>query len=258
MAYETVSIEIKDHIGIISLDRPDKYNTFSTQLAIDLKDALLEMDDKNDVRVIILKGNGPSFCAGIDISEFEGKSEREYKEWIELMEEPFSTISDTGKPVIASVHGYAVANGIGLVAACDLAVVSEDAKLGATAVNVGLFCMGPAVPMYRSLGRKRTLELVLTGKKIDGENSVEWGLANKAVDPERLEDETMKLAEELAGKSPIALQMGKEAFYNQEDMEFEKAMEYSNEIFAGLCTTEDASEGVEAFLEDRKPEWKGK
>lgn len=256
MSYETISVDVEKNIGKISLNRPEKYNTFSTLLASELNEALLEFDEAEEVRVIVLKGAGKSFCAGIDISEFEGKTEREYKEWVGLMEEPFITIANMKTPVIASVHGHAVANGIGLVAACDLAIVSEDAKLGATAVNVGLFCMGPAVPLYRSLGRKRTLELVLTGDMIDGEKAEEWGLVNRAVATDELEEETMKLAEKLASKSPIALQMGKEAFYNQEDMGFEKALEYSDEIFAGLCTTEDAEEGVEAFLEDRKPEWK--
>lgn len=258
MSYETLSLGREENIGMITLDRPERYNTFSSQLARELDEALWDLDDDDEVRVIVIKGAGGSFCAGIDVSEFKGKAEREYKEWVELMERPFITIANMKKPVIASVHGHAVANGIGLVAACDLAVISEDAKLGATAVNVGLFCTGPAVPIYRSLGRKRTLELVLTGEMISGKKAVDWGLANRVVPENKLKEETRKLAEKLASKSPIALQMGKQAFYNQEDMAFEEALEYSNEAFAGLCTTEDAAEGIEAFLESREPEWKGK
>ncbi|KXB08797.1 enoyl-CoA hydratase [candidate division MSBL1 archaeon SCGC-AAA382N08] len=257
MSYETVSVDIKEHIGIVTLNRPEKYNTFSSQLAEELNDSLLNLDNNEKIRVIVIKGAGKSFCAGIDVSEFEGKSQREYKEWIELMEKPFQTIATMKKPVIASVHGHAVANGIGLVAACDLAVVSEDAKLGATAIDVGLFCMGPAVLMYRTLGRKRTLEMVLTGEMITGEKAADWGLANRVVPEENLNEETMKIAENLASKSPIALQTGKRAFYNQEDMMFDNALEYSNEAFAGLCTTKDATEGVKAFLENREPDWKG-
>lgn len=258
MSYETVSIDKDEKVGILTLDRPEKYNTFNSQLARDLNNALLELDEDEEVRVIVLKGAGNSFCAGIDLSEFGDKSEREYNAWIERMEESFVTIANMKKPVIASVQGYAVANGIGLVAACDLAVVSADAKLGATAINVGLFCMGPAVPLVRSLGRKRTLELVLTGDLIDGKKALEWGLVNRAVPKAELENATMNLARKLAGKSPIALQIGKQAFYHQEGMNFENAMKASNKSFADLCTSEDAKEGVEAFLEDREPQWKGR
>jgi len=160
------------------------------------------------------------------------------------------------KPVIASAHGYAVANGAGLVAASDLAIVSEDTKIGATAVNVGLFCMGPAVPLSRSLGRKRCLELLLTGDLIDAQTAERWGLVNKVVPREKLDEETMSLADRLAAKSPLALQMGKQAYYGMSDMEYDKALEYSNDLFAALCTTEDAKEGVDAFLKKRAPIWR--
>ena len=256
MDYKTIKISKEDHIGTIELNRPKNYNTFSSKLARELNEALLELDKEQEIRVIILKGKGKSFCAGIDVSEYQDKSEDEYKEWVELMEKPFSTISNMKKPVIASVHGHAVANGIGLVAASDLAIVTKKAKLGATAVNIGLFCMGPAIPLYKSLGRKRTLELVLTGKMIDGSEAEDMGLVNHAVSEEKLEERTRDLAEDLANKSPKALQMGKQAFYNQEDIPFEKALKYSNETFARLCSTEDAEEGVEAFLEKRDPNWK--
>lgn len=256
MSYETININKDSQIGEIVLNRPESYNTFSTELAIELNEALMELDETSNVRVIILKGKGKSFCAGIDVTEHKDKSADEYKEWVELMEKPFTTIANMKKPVIASVHGHAVANGIGLVAASDLAVATKNAKLGATAVNIGLFCMGPAIPLYKSLGPKRTLELVLTGKMIDGERAEEIGLVNHAVPKKELSDETNKLAEKLANKSPKALQMGKKAFYNQEDIPYEEALKYSNETFARLCTTDDAEEGVNAFLEKRNPEWK--
>ena len=168
------------------------------------------------------------------------------------------TIASMKKPVIASAHGYAVANGAGLIAACDLAVVAEGTKIGATAVNVGLFCMGPAVPMSRSLSRKRCLEMVMTGDLIDAREAERWGMVNKVVPLEKLEEETMALARKLADKSPLALQMGKEAFYGMSDLEYDKALAYTNELFAALCVTEDAKEGVDAFLNKRKPQWKGK
>jgi enoyl-CoA hydratase/carnithine racemase len=210
------------------------------------------------IRVIVIKGAGKAFCAGIDVSEFHGKTLQAYREWIGLMERTIQIIAYMKKPVIASAHGYAVANGAGLIAACDLAVVAEGTKIGTTAINVGLFCMGPAVPLSRSLGRKRCLELLMTGDMIDARQAERWGMVNKVVPPEKLVEETMALANKLAEKSPLALQMGKEAFYGMSDLEYGKALAYSNELFAGLCVTEDAKEGVDAFLNKRKPEWKGK
>jgi len=256
MSYENIIVERKDHVGIIILNRPEQYNTFNTALAKELHNALIELENDKDIRVVVVKGSGKAFCTGIDISEFAGKTLQEYREWVGLMEQPIHVIAYMKKPVIASAHGYAVANGVGLIAACDLAIVAEGTKLGATAINVGLFCMGPAVPMSRSLSRKRVLEMVLTGDMYDAKEVERWGLVNEVVPQNKLEEETMALANKLAQKSPLALQMGKEAFYGMSDMEFAKAMAYSNELFAALSVTEDAHEGVDAFLNKREPKWK--
>ncbi len=256
MAYENIIVERKNHVGIIILNRPKQYNTFNTAMAKELNNGLMELENDKNVRVVVIKGSGKAFCTGIDVSEFAGKTFQEYRNWVGLMEEPFHVIRHMKKPVIGSAHGYAVANGIGLIAACDLAIVAEGTKLGATAINVGLFCMGPAVPMSRSLSRKRCLEMVMTGDMYDAKDVERWGLVNKVVPLEKLDEEVMGLANKLAEKSPVALQMGKQSFYGMSDLEFGKAMAYSNELFAGLCVTEDAKEGVDAFLTKRKPEWK--
>ena len=256
MSYENIVIERENHVSTIILNRPEQFNTFNTTLARELNKALLELEEDKRVRVVVIKGAGKAFCTGIDISEFAGKSLREYREWVGLMERMIHVIACMKKPVIASAHGYAVANGAGLIAACDLAVVAEGTKIGATAVNVGLFCMGPAVPMSRSLSRKRCLEMIMTGDMIDARDAERWGMVNRVVPLEKLEEETMSLANKLAEKSPLALQMGKQAFYGMSDMGYGKALEYSNELFAALCVTEDAGEGVDAFLNKRKPEWK--
>lgn len=258
MSYNSVIVDQQNHFGLITLNRPEQFNTFSSEMAKELNQALVQLDNEKDVRVIIVKGAGKAFSTGIDLSEFSGKTLRQYREWVGLMEQMSHVIAYMKKPVIASVHGYAVANGAGLVAACDLAVVAEGTKIGATAINVGLFCMGPAVPMSRSLGKKRCLEMVLTGDMIDARDAEKWGLINKVVPADQLEEETMALANKLAEKSPLALQMGKQSFYGMSDMEFGKALEYSNETFAALCVTEDAQEGVDAFLGKRKPVWKEK
>jgi enoyl-CoA hydratase/carnithine racemase len=253
-----IIVDKENHVGIITLNRPDQLNTFSSELAVELNDALNQLENEKNIRVLVIKGAGKSFCAGIDVSEFFGKSLHEYRGWVGLMEQMAQIIACMKKPVIASAHGYAVANGAGIIAACDLAVVAEGTKIGTTAINVGLFCMGPAVAMSRTLGRKRCLEMLLTGDMIDAHVAKEWGLVNKVVPAEQLEESTMKLANKLAQKSPIALQMGKQAFYGMSDMEFGKAVEYSNEMFAALCVTEDAVEGIDAFLNKRKPVWKMK
>ena len=258
MAYKTVIVDQQNHFGWITLNRPEHFNTFSSEMAKELNQALVQLDNEKNVRVIIVKGAGKAFSTGIDLSEYSGKSINGYREWVGLMEQMSHVISYMKKPVIASVHGYAVANGAGLVAACDLAVVAEGTKIGATAINVGLFCMGPAVPLSRSIGRKRCLEMVLTGDMIDARDAEKWGLVNKVVPADQLEEETMALASKLAEKSPVALQMGKQSFYGMSDMEFGKALEFSNETFAALCMTEDAKEGVDAFLNKRKPVWKEK
>ena len=258
MSFNTIIVDKENHVGIITLNRPDQLNTFSSELAVELNDALTQLENEKNIRVLVIKGAGKSFCAGIDVSEFFGKSLHEYRGWVGLMEQMAQIIARMKKPVIASAHGYAVANGAGIIAACDLAIVAEGTKIGTTAINVGLFCMGPAVALSRILGRKRCLEMLLTGDMIDAHVAKEWGLVNKVVPAEQLEEATMKFANKLAQKSPIALQMGKQAFYGMSDMEFGKAVEYSNEMFAALCVTEDAVEGVDAFLKKRKPIWKMK
>jgi enoyl-CoA hydratase/carnithine racemase len=256
MDFETIIVEKENHIGVITLNRPEQLNTFTTALARELSEALADMDRDETIRVVILKGNGRVFCAGIDVSVMPMKSILEYRPWIQDMEKMSLTIAHMVKPVIVAAHGVAAANGAGLVAAADLAIIAEGTRIGTTAINVGLFCMGPAVPLSRSLGRKRALEMLLTGDFIDAEKAERIGLVNKVVPSDKLMDEAMNLATKLASKSPIALQMGKKAFYTMSDMVFEKALEYSNEMFVELCTTEDAIEGIQAFQEKRDPVWK--
>lgn len=258
MEYSTVITKKKDYIGTITLNRPESLNTFTNQLSEDLNNALEEMDKDDEVRVVIINGSGKGFCAGIDVNDLEGKSPVELYEWVSSMEKMSITIANMAKPVIASVHKVAVANGIGIVASADLAVSAENTKFGATAVKVGLFCMGPAVPLSRSLGRKKALELLLTGDLIDAKEAERIGLINKVVENDKLEEETLKLAKKIAAWSPLGVQMGKKSFYKFADLEYSKAFELVNNHFAMLCTTEDASEGVDAFLNKRSPNWKMK
>ncbi len=256
MSFTNVLVDKQDHIGLITLNRPEEMNTFNVPFARELNDALWEMERDPKVRVVVINAAGKHFSTGISLSEFKDKTNKEYRKFIRLMDEHNHTIANMKKPVIASVKGYALANGAGLVFACDLAVAAEDAKIGTTAINVGLICLGPAVPLARSLGRKKTLEMVLTGDMLTAAEAERLGLVNKIVPKDKLEEATMELAGKLAGKSPLALQIGKTGIYAMQDIPYHQSIDYLSELFAGLCSTEDAEEGVQAFLERRKPIWK--
>ena len=249
MKYNTILTNIENKVGTITLNRPEENNTFNIEMATELNDALREMDNNDKVNVIVINAKGKNFCTGIDVNYIGDKSIENYLGWVKLMEEMNLTIADMAKPVIASVQNIAVANGIGIVAACDLAIASDKARFGATAINIGLFCMGPAVPLLKSLGRKRTLELIMTGDLIDSKKALDIGLINKVVSENDLVEETKKYAEKLADKNPIAMQMGKKSFYQTEDMNFKDALEFSNYNFATLCTLESTQEDVKKFLD---------
>ena len=258
MAEPVIVETLDDYIGEITLNRPESLNTFNRALAAGLTRALLQLDGDPAVRVIILKGAGKAFCAGIDVGDFADKDTMGYREWIEAMETPLVTISRLKKPVIAQVHGVAAANGAGLVAAADLAIAAETASMGLTAINVGLNCVGPVIPVSRSVGRKRAMEMLLYGELIKAPAALDMGLINKVVPVADLEMETRRWAKVLAAKSPVALQNAKSAFYAAADLTYDKAFNYMNEAFARLCSTADAKEGVTAFLEKRKPVWSEK
>ena len=224
----------------------------------ELYDALMEAESDGRVRVILIKGAGKSFCAGIDVKELAGKTALEYQQWIERMERPLLAIAKMKKPVIVQLHGVAAANGMGLAAAADLVIAAENARMGLTAIKVGLNCVGPILPVARCVGRKKALELLLYGELIGAAEGERLGLINRIVPAVALEAEALKWAEVLAQKSPIAVQIAKSGFYASEDMAYEQEFTYMNEVFARLCTSEDAKEGVQAFFEKRDPVWQEK
>lgn len=258
MSYENLIVDInKQYVGTITLNKPEQLNTFTSQMATELFNALVELDTDNRVRVILLKGSGKAFCAGIDVNELSGKTALEYKAWIEHMEKPLIGISQLTKPVIAQVQGVAAANGMGLAVAADLTIAAENAKMGLTAINVGLNCVGPVIPVARVVGRKKALELLLYGDLIKAPEALALGLINRIVPKEDLDETALTWAVTLAKKSPIAVQIAKKAFYGSEDMDYLKQFDSMNDAFARLCTTHDAKEGVAAFFEKRQPQWKG-
>jgi len=245
-----------DFVAEVILNRPTKLNAMNIALATELDYVFNELELNKDVRVIILKGAGKAFCTGIDVKELFEQTVVERRAWLEYVERPVATISRMSKPVIGQIHGVAAALGAGVVASADLCIASEDARIGLTAINVGLSCFGPTVPVTRSVGRKRALELLLFGDLIKAQDALNMGLLNRVVPINDLDAETRDWAVRLAEKSPLAIQMSKKAFYAAADLDYYKALKYMNEAFVHLTMTEDAKEGVMAFLEKRKPVWK--
>ena len=172
---------IRTRLALLTLNRPDKMNTFSSQLAQELNEGLRRLDQDDQVQIVIVKGAGRAFSTGIDIAEFPGKSTSEYQAWISGMDEMHLTIAGMAKPVIAQVHGFAVANGAGLLFAADFAIVAEGTKIGTTAIKVGLLCTGPIIPISYSLGKKKVLEMLLSGDMIDAAEAESLGLVNRVV-----------------------------------------------------------------------------
>ncbi len=256
MEKEPILVDKQDMIGLITLNRPEDMNTFNVPFAKALNNALRDLDQDDEVRVLVIRAAGKHFSAGISLPEFKGKSPKELREFLVLMDEFYHTIPRMKKPVIASVKGYALANGAGIVFASDLAVAAEDAKLGTTAINVGLICLGPAVPLTRHVGRKKAIEMILTGDILSAQDAERIGLINKVVSPDELETATLELAAKIAQKSPQAVQIGKTGIYGMSEIPYHQALDYMDELFASLCATEDAREGIEAFQEKRKPVWK--
>jgi len=256
MEFKKIIIEKGDNnVATLTLNRPESMNTFSSQMAAELNQAFIELDSDKSVRVILLKGAGRAFCAGIDVTELAGKTAIEYHKWIESMERPLVTISKLKTPVIAQLQGVAAANGMGLIAAADLVIAADNSRMGLTAINVGLNCIGPVIPVARCVGRKKALELLLYGKLLKAQEALSLGLINKIVHRDELDSQAMQWAEELAQKSPVAIQIAKTSFYHAEDMNYKDQFSYMNESFARLCTTDDAKEGVNAFFEKRNPVW---
>lgn len=262
LAYQYLLTDVKEHIATLTLNRPEVRNSLNAGLMEELVDALGQARDDAEVRVVVLKGAGDkAFCAGADL----GKIEDQAKEGIVAARahlikyaEIILALVDVGKPTIAQVQGYALAGGCGLVAACDLAVASENASFAVPEINVGIWGMIITAPMFRCVMTKPGLEMFYTGNRISAVEAHRIGLVNRVVPPERLEEETKKLAQTIAGKSPFALKMGREAFYTARDMEYTKAVKYLRELVPVLSCSEDAAEGIRAFLEKRAPQWKGR
>ncbi|HEY1720752.1 MAG TPA: enoyl-CoA hydratase [Magnetospirillaceae bacterium] len=242
----------------LTLNRPQARNALSMALMGALIAALKDVANDPSIHVVVLAGARPAFCAGHDLKEMRADPRREaYEAVFARCSELMTTIVRLPKPVIARVHGVATAAGCQLVASCDLAIASTEAKFATPGVNIGLFCSTPMVALSRAVGRKASMEMLLTGDLIGAEDAVRIGMINRAVAPDRLDAEVAALAGQIASKSPLVLKIGKEAFYRQAEMTLDDAYAYTSQVMTTNMLAQDAAEGIDAFLQKRPPNWKG-
>ncbi len=260
MAGESLVLR-QDEDGVVrlTLNRPAARNALSVALMTEMQAALDLIAADKKVRVVVIAGAGPAFCAGHDLREIRANPGRQHYEAVfaqcaRLM----TSIVKLPQPVIACVRGIATAAGCQLVASCDLAVAAADARFATPGVNIGLFCSTPMVALSRAIGRKQAMEMLLTGALIEAEQARQWGLVNRVVPPAALDDAVAALAREIAAKSPLTVAIGKEAFYRQAELGLEAAYAYTSEVMTRNMLARDAAEGVDAFLEKRPPVWEGR
>jgi enoyl-CoA hydratase/carnithine racemase len=244
-------------VRTLTLNRPHARNSLSQDMLRALLDAFADIAADDDVRVVILAGAGPAFCAGHDLKEMRAAdfgpaySERLFADCSALMQ----AIVTLPKPVIARVHGVATAAGAQLVASADLAIAADDSRFGTPGVNIGLFCSTPMVALSRNLAPKHALQMLLTGELIDAATALRFGLVNELVPAAELEARTMALARTLASKSAVTLAIGKQAFYRQAELPLAAAYQYCGEVMTANLAQPDAHEGIQAFIDKRAPLW---
>jgi enoyl-CoA hydratase/carnithine racemase len=256
--YRDIRFQVDGGIGFITLNRPEKRNALSMNLMAEMVDLLRTVKKNPEVRVVIIRGEGSVFSSGHDLAEMLEGNVNFYRSVFDVCTEMMQAIRDLPQPAIAQVHGMATAAGCQLVATCDLAVAETGARFATPGVRIGLFCHTPQVPLARAVGRKRALEMLLTGRPISAEEAERFGLINKVVPADRLAEETLSLAKHIAQASPLTLALGKKSFYSQIETGETQAYDYAKEMMALNAMTEDAREGISAFLQKRDPQWQGK
>jgi len=243
----------------LTLNRPTQFNSLSMELVSALQAELERIGRDTSVRVVVIAGAGKAFCAGHDLKEMRSDESKSFqKALFDQCGRMMQTITSIPQPVIARVHGIATAAGCQLVAACDLAVASDNAKFAVSGVNLGLFCSTPSVALSRNMGRKQAMEMLLTGEFIDARAALERGLVNRVVPQEQLDAEVKKLADAILAKTPVAIGIGKRLFYEQLEKGLAGAYGLASEAMACNMIADDAKEGIDAFIEKRKPDWKGR
>ncbi|WP_417514018.1 enoyl-CoA hydratase [Minwuia sp.] len=250
--------EDRDGIAWLTLNRPGAFNSLSTELMTCIQDELARLADDASIRVIVIAGSGPGFCAGHDLREVRGNQRNApfLKAMLAQCSTMMQTIVNHPKPVIARVHGIATAAGCQLVASCDLAIAEDGSRFGTPGVNIGLFCHTPMVALSRNVSRKHAMEMLLTGEMVDADDAIRFGLINRAVPLADLDEAVMTLAKRIASKSSYTLKIGKRAFYEQlQQPTLGEAYAYASEVMLENLAAHDAGEGIQAFIDKRDPVW---
>ena len=255
--YRNLLVTLDRSAARIVLNRPEKRNALSLELMDELTAALREVSARADTRAIVIEGAGPAFSAGHDLTEMIGQDREFLAHLFDRCSVMMKTLHMVPQPVIAKVHGIATAAGCQLVAACDQAVAAESTRFATPGVKIGLFCSTPMVPVSRAVGRKRAMQMLLTGEPIDAMTALEWGLVNQVVEAERLELAVVELIEAIARSSAYTVATGKHAFYEQVDRGEPAAYEHCELVMTENALAHDAQEGMTAFLEKREPHWRG-
>ncbi len=250
-----ISVSIDDGVARILLNRPERRNALSIAMLEELDTVVAGIGANADARVVVVAGAGPVFSAGHDLSEMIGRDGDFYDRLFGVCTDVMLRLHAIRQPVIAQVHGMATAAGCQLVAACDLAIATEDCRFATPGVKIGLFCSTPMVPIARSIGRKRALQMLLTGEPIDAATAVGWGLINAAVPADALEDAVNDMAGRILQFSSEVIGLGKAAFYAQIDRPELSGYEVAGPVMSGNAAHDDAQEGMAAFLEKRAARW---
>lgn len=253
-----VGLGFEGNIAVVTLQRPERRNALSLDLMLELVRCLDDIGSKREVYSVILRAQGKAFSSGHDLGEMTGRTLDEYRKIFDICTELMTKIQSIPQPVIAEVQGIATAAGCQLVATCDLAVASNDASFATPGVRIGLFCSTPMVALTRAIGRKRAMEMLLTGRLVDACTAAEWGLVNRVVPHDQLASETRKLASQIGEASSYTVGLGKETFYKQIDLDQAGAYDYAKEVMSNNAAAEDAQEGISAFLGKRSACWKGR
>ena len=258
MSDRNLIVEREAGLVTITMNRPEKRNALSTAMMSEMIAVLREIGAQKDARAVIVAGAGPAFSAGHDLEELRGRDLVFYRHEFALCAELMQTVQAIPQPVIARVHAIATAAGCQLAATCDLVLAGESARFATPGVRIGLFCSTPMIALARAIGRKRAIEMLLSGDPIDARTAAEWGLINRVVPDADLVKETRKLALRIVEASPLTIAIGKQAFYAQIDLDQARAYDYAKEVMSLNAMAGDAQEGICAFLEKRPPSWTGR
>lgn len=249
---DEVLYDKKNSVGYITLNRPEKYNTFNESFARLLNDFLNESEKDNEIDVVVIRGAGKHFSTGIDLVELNNKTGEELRTFIKLMDLHNHTIANMSKIVVAEVKGYTLANGAGLAFASDFTIAADNLSIGTTAINVGLLCLGPLVPLMKLVNKKTALDLILTGKMLNAQEALKLGLVNAVVPIEKLEEETNTFVSQLLNKNRDAVKLGKYAANALNNMPYSEAIDFMSELFFSLAMTKSAKEYVDDFLNKKR------